>query len=216
MPGHLTQAGQGHTACRAPAARSRQPGGHGHRASQGVPGLRHVGGPSRLGVPRGPPACLRHTACSGKARVHPWPWGDVPAPPCTRPSSSWPPAQPSLGDELTEVLGKNLRNACRIKAVFRGRTKGRGVEARMTRRSQEGQRPGGASVGQGVFQERGHPRAGAQPTTHSHVAEKTRLQVVPPRQAEALDIGNGASGLPVPRAVPQECPVVHGPGRGGW
>ena len=24
---------------------------HGHRASQGVPGLRHVGGPSRLGVP---------------------------------------------------------------------------------------------------------------------------------------------------------------------
>ena len=146
--------------------------------------------------------------------MHPRLWGDVPAPPCTRPSSSWLPPQPSLGDELTEVLGKNLRNASRIKTAFRGRTKGRGIEARMTRRSQEGQRPGGASARQGVFQERGHPGAEARPTTHNHVVEKMRLQVVPPRQAEALDIGDGASGLPVPRAVPQECPVVRRPGRG--
>ena len=82
--------------------------------------------------------------------------------------------------------------------------------------SQEGQRPGGASARQGVFQERGHPGAEARPTTHNHVVEKMRLQVVPPRQAEALDIGDGASGLPVPRAVPQECPVVRRPGRGRW
>ena len=84
----------------------------------------------------------------------------------------------------------------------------------MMRRSRAGQRPGGASegAGGGVFQERGHRRAGARPTTHKH--KKTRLQVVPLRQAEALDTGDGTSGLLVSRAVPQERLAVRGPGRG--
>ena len=60
------------------------------------------------------------------------------------------------------------------------------------------------------------PRAaGAWPTTHKHVAEKTRLQVSLLRRAEALDIGDGASGLLVPRAALQDCPSVRGPSRGG-
>ena len=35
------------------------------------------------------------------------------------------------------------------------------------------------------------------------------------RRAEALDIGDGASGLLVPRAALQDCPSVRGPSRGG-
>lgn len=59
------------------------------------------------------------------------------------------------------------------------------------------------------------PRAaGAWPTTHKHVAEKARLQVSLLRRAEALDIGDGASGLLVPRAALQDCPSVRGPSRG--
>lgn len=36
------------------------------------------------------------------------------------------------------------------------------------------------------------------------------------RWAEALDMGDGASGLLVPRAAPQERRSVHGPSWWGW
>lgn len=102
--------------------------------------LRNMGGPSGPDIPAVDrlPACGTQPA-RGRPVCIPGPQGDKPlALPCTRPPSAWPPPPPLLGDELMDILGKNLRNASGIKPAFRGRRKGRGAEARMTRRNWEG------------------------------------------------------------------------------
>ena len=127
--GNLTQASQGHTACGAPAARSRRPGSP---WAQGIEAHARAQWTSR--PRRGPPACPQHIACLGKARVHPG---------ATRRQTVGPalhnaPIGLAMGDELMDILGKNLRNASGIKPAFRGGKEGRGAEARMTRRSWDG------------------------------------------------------------------------------
>lgn len=106
MLSHLNQAGQGHTACGAPAAKdptAQVAVGWEH------PGLRHVG-PSELGFPAPWTACLpaAHSLLGERPECIPGRREGVPALPCTRPPSSWLPPPPSLGDKLAEVLGKKL------------------------------------------------------------------------------------------------------------